>query len=333
MIIQQNISLKNYNTFGIDVLARKFVDVTTIEDLQAVIAHTKDLFLIGGGSNMLLTKDIDQLVVHLNIKGIRVVEKASSKVIISAAAGENWHDFVMWCIDNDFGGLENLSLIPGNVGTAPIQNIGAYGVEIKDRLIRVEALEIATGALKTFTNEDCKFGYRDSVFKNEYKGKYILTKVFFELSTENHQFNTSYGAITNYLDSKKGIDLRAVSNAVIDIRNSKLPDPGKLGNSGSFFKNPVVHIDIFDEISKNYKDVPSYKVSENEVKIPAGWLIEQCGFKGMRYGDAGVHKDQALVLVNHGNATGSELLNLAHQIKKTVKDTFGIQLEFEVNIF
>jgi UDP-N-acetylmuramate dehydrogenase len=330
--IQQNISLKNYNTFGIDAFAKQFIEVNSIQELKEITSKEKDVFLLGGGSNMLLTSNIEKLVVHLNLKGIIVSDTNKNSVFVTAEAGENWHEFVLWCISQNYGGLENLSLIPGNVGTSPIQNIGAYGIEIKDSFHQLEALEIETGKIKTFKKEDCNFGYRNSVFKNELKGKFIIINVTFKLTKENHNTNTSYGAITALLSSIEKPTIKDISNTIISIRESKLPDPKEIGNSGSFFKNPVIDLNLFQKLQKKYPSIPNYIISENEIKIPAGWLIEQCGFKGKRFGDAGVHKNQALVLVNYNNATGKEIYELAQKIQQTVKDTFGIPLEIEVNI-
>ncbi|MFD1294280.1 UDP-N-acetylmuramate dehydrogenase [Lutibacter holmesii] len=332
MKIQENISLKPYNTFGIDVQAKQFVSIYSFQELKEIVATKKELFLLSGGSNMLLTQPINKLVVHLNLKGIIVNDTEKDYVFVTAEAGENWHDFVVWCISQNYGGLENLSLIPGNVGTSPIQNIGAYGVEIKDTFHQLEALEIASGKLKTFTKEECNFGYRNSVFKNELKGRYIITSVTFKLTKNNHNFNISYGAIKDGLKDIENPTLKEISDVIIAIRTAKLPDPEKIGNSGSFFKNPVIDLKAFKILQEKYPNAPHYIVSENEIKIPAGWLIEQCGFKGKRFGDAGVHKNQALVLVNYGNATGEEIYSLAQNIQQTVQDTFGISLEIEVNV-
>ncbi|MDT0553899.1 UDP-N-acetylmuramate dehydrogenase [Urechidicola vernalis] len=334
MNIQKDISLKPYNTFGIDVKASKFANITSIEQLLKILEKDSNPFILSGGSNVLLTSDIDQLVLYLNLKGLNIFEESDTHVYIKAQAGENWHEFVQWCIANDFGGLENLSLIPGNVGTSPMQNIGAYGVEIKDTFHKLKAIEIATGKRRVFTNEECNFGYRNSVFKNELKGKYIITSVIFKLTKKNHQLNYSYGAIQSELE-KNGIEtptIKDISEAVIKIRNSKLPNPKEIGNSGSFFKNPVISSVQFEKLKNQFPSIPSYVVSDSEIKVPAGWLIEQSGFKGKRFGDAGVHDKQALVLVNHGNATGIELKNLAQNIQQTVVDKFGITLEIEVNI-
>ena len=334
MNIQENISLKNYNTFGVSVNAKRFVSVISFYHLQQLLKIEKDFFLISGGSNMLLTKNIENLVLHIDIKGISIDKEDDDFVYITVNAGENWHEFVLWCISQNFGGIENLSLIPGNVGTSPIQNIGAYGTEVKDTITKVEALEIETGKLHTFSNAECNFGYRNSVFKNELKGKFVLTSVSFKLTKKNHKLNTSYGAIETELQHNNisNPTIKDVSDAVIAIRKSKLPDPKEIGNSGSFFKNPVISKNEFDKLKAKFPNIPSYMISENEVKVPAGWLIEQAGFKGKRFGETGVHEKQALVLVNHGNATGKEIYELAKKIQETVLKMFNINLEIEVNI-
>ncbi len=332
MNILHNISLKKYNTFGIDVNAKRFVEINSIAELKKLVSNEKNIFLIGGGSNMLLTSAIEKLVVHLNLKGIVVNDTEKDVVIVTAEAGENWHDFVVWCISQNYGGLENLSLIPGNVGTSPIQNIGAYGVEIKDTFHQLEALEIATGKTKIFKHNDCNFGYRNSVFKNKVKGQYIITSVTFKLTKSNHKTNISYGAIKEVLKNIEKPTLKDISNAVISIRQSKLPDPKKIGNSGSFFKNPIIDIELFKKLQEKHPTIPNYKVSSKEIKVPAGWLIEQSGFKGKRYGETGVHEKQALVLVNYGNASGKEVYQLAKKIQQTVLDKFAVPLEIEVNI-
>ncbi|OGS69491.1 MAG: UDP-N-acetylenolpyruvoylglucosamine reductase [Flavobacteria bacterium RIFCSPLOWO2_12_FULL_35_11] len=332
MKIQQNISLKPYNTFGINANAKRFVTVNSIKELKEIIASEKSLFLLGGGSNILLTGDVEKLVIHLNTKGIIVNDFDENEVLVTAEAGENWHELVIWCVSQNYGGLENLALIPGNVGTSPIQNIGAYGVEIKDVFKQLEALEIETGKTKIFTNADCDFGYRNSVFKNELKEKYIIVNVTFKLTKKNHNINISYGAIKELLTNKEKPSIKEIANAVIAIRQSKLPDPKKIGNSGSFFKNPVITSDLFKELTKKYPEIPHYIISESEIKIPAGWLIEQSGFKGKRFGDVGVHEKQALVLVNYNNASGKEIYDLAQKIQKKVMETFKISLEIEVNV-
>ncbi len=336
MTVQQNISLKKYNTFDIDVNAKFFCEVNTVSELREVLQMKEyaDKFIISGGSNMLLTKNIDALVVHIHIKGKEVISETEDHIHLKVMAGENWHEMVLSTLERGYGGLENMSLIPGNTGTAPIQNIGAYGVELKDVFVSCEAMNIGTQEMRNFTKEDCQFGYRDSYFKNEGNGKYIITSVTLELSKRNHSLNTSYGAIKTELE-QQGItvpSIKAISNAVIAIRQSKLPDPAIIGNSGSFFKNPVVSRVAFEQFQKNYPEAPFYKVSEDSYKIPAGWLIEQCGFKGKRFGDAGVHHKQALVLVNYGKASGQEILNLANTIIRAVKEKFSIQIKPEVNI-
>ncbi|MDP2527961.1 UDP-N-acetylmuramate dehydrogenase [Maribacter dokdonensis] len=336
MIIYDHFSLKNYNTFGIDATARYFVEVTTIEELQDILENNSypRKILIGGGSNMLLTDYIDALFIHVNLKGKQIVSQDDNNVIVKVMAGENWHNMVMWAIDHDFGGLENMSLIPGNTGTAPIQNIGAYGVELKDCFVSCEAVRIEDQQLVTLSKEECQFGYRDSFFKNEGKDKYVITSVTFSFTKKNHNINSGYGAIENQLlkESISNPTIKDISNAVIAIRQSKLPDPKELGNSGSFFKNPIVTKKIFTQFSTTYPEAPFYKVSEDYYKIPAGWLIEQCGFKGKRFGDAGVHKNQALVLVNYDSATGKDILDLAAKIIEEVKRKFEIEISPEVNL-
>jgi UDP-N-acetylmuramate dehydrogenase len=337
MQIKEHISLKKYNTFGIDCSARYFVAVTSVDELKEVVASSEGekRFILGGGSNMLLINSIEALVIHINLKGISIVSETDTHVTIEAMAGENWHEFVVFCIENGYGGIENLSLIPGNVGTSPIQNIGAYGVELKDTFVGCTAVEITTQTERTFSKAECQFGYRDSIFKNTAKDRFIITSVRFRLTKKNHQLSTSYGAIQQELEAQKieKPTIKDVSNAVIAIRSSKLPDPKELGNSGSFFKNPVVDSETFKAFRIQFPGAPFYEVSPTEFKIPAGWLIEQAGFKGKRFGDAGVHKNQALVLVNYGNATGEEIWELALKIQKEVKEKFGIYITPEVNVF
>lgn len=336
MHIQNNISLKPYNTFGIDVNAKHFVSVSDIDDLKQILSSKNypNKLVLGGGSNMLLTKDFDGLVIHINLKGISIISENDNTVIVKANAGENWHNFVLWCIENDYGGIENLSLIPGNVGTAPIQNIGAYGVELKDVFESCEAISLETKSLQSFSKSDCSFGYRNSIFKQKAKGKYIITSVYFKLSKQNHNLNINYGAISSELNMMKVSHptIQDVSKAVISIRESKLPNPKEIGNSGSFFKNPVISKTLFNTLLENFEDIPSYPVSKQEVKVPAGWLIEKAGFKGKRFGNYGVHKNQALVLVNYDDAKGIDILNLSKLIQKTVHRLFGISIEAEVNI-
>ena len=337
MDIQFDFSLKKYNSFGIEAKAKKFVSVQSVAELKTILIENKNQqkFILGGGSNMLLTQDIDALVIHIDLKGREIIKENDDFVWVECQAGENWHEFVLWTIDQGFGGLENMSLIPGNVGTTPVQNIGAYGAEIKDCMESCEAIAIENQEIRTLSNADCKFGYRESVFKNELKDQYIISSVVFKLTKRNHKINSSYGDITTQLalsNSGNPPSLKEISNAVIAIRKSKLPDPKELGNSGSFFKNPLVPKVEFDPIHQKFPEMKFYPVSDTEVKVPAGWLIEQAGFKGKRFGDAGVHKNQALVLVNYGNATGAEILAVAREVQQTVFERFGIKIEAEVNI-
>ena len=335
-MFQKNISLKKYNTFGIDVIAEKFISANSLAQLKEIISSHKDIFVLSGGSNILLTRKIIKPVIHINFKGIELVENEEDDnvVFVKVQAGENWHEFVLWCLEKNFGGIENLSLIPGNVGTSPMQNIGAYGIEIKDVFHELEALEISSNSIKKFTKANCNFGYRESIFKNIDKNKFIISNVSFKLTKKKHTLNISYGDIQDELKKNniKTPSIKDVSNAVIAIRKSKLPDPKEIGNSGSFFKNPVIETDQFNSLIQKYPEIPNYTISEDLVKIPAGWLIEQCGFKGKRFGNVGVHKNQALVLVNHGNATGMEIYELSRKILKAVLDKFDIDLDTEVNI-
>jgi len=336
MKIQTNFSLKNYNTFGIEAKAKQFVAVHNTTELQSILEKNRleKKFILGGGSNMLLTQDIDALVIHVDLKGKRIIREDDDFVWVESQAGENWHEFVLWTIDQNFGGLENMSLIPGNVGTTPVQNIGAYGTEIKDTFYSCEAMTIENQKIRTFTKAECHFGYRESIFKNEAKDQYIITSVIFKLTKRNHKINISYGDISGEL-AKNNITiptLKDVSNAVIAIRQSKLPDPKELGNSGSFFKNPILLKKDFEKIHLQFPEMKYYEISESEVKVPAGWLIEQAGFKGKRFGDAGIHKNQALVLVNYGNATGKEILDVSKNIQETIFRIFGIHIDAEVNV-
>ncbi|MCX2719272.1 UDP-N-acetylmuramate dehydrogenase [Lentiprolixibacter aurantiacus] len=336
MIIQENISLKSYNTFGIEAKGRYFIEISSLDDLSKALELKgyPEIFVLSGGSNMLLTRDLERLVLFINLKGISVSEENDSEIVLQVMAGENWHDLVLWTLDKGYGGLQNLALIPGNTGTAPIQNIGAYGVELKDVFEGCEAVDIRTGKRQYFSREQCRFGYRDSFFKREGKGKFIITSVDLRLSKKNHKINIEYAPLKAEL-SKKGIqtpDIVDIADAVIAVRSSKLPDPGELGNSGSFFKNPVIHEDQFQIIKDRFPEIPSYDLGNHNYKIPAAWLIDQCGLKGKRFGDAGVHKNQALVLVNYGSASGTDILNLARRVQSEVKEKFGISLEPEVNI-
>lgn len=336
MNIQENVSLKPYNTFGIDVKAKSFVEITSLLQLQKVLQLSayKERFIISGGSNMLLTKDIEALVMHINLKGISVIEENEAEVVIKVMAGENWHELVLWTLEKGYGGIENLSLIPGNTGTAPIQNIGAYGVELKDVFVSCEAMYIATQELEEFSKEQCAFGYRDSIFKNSKKEQYIITSVALKLTKRNHKLLTFYGAIEDELNKQKIVHptINDISKAVISIRRHKLPDPKEIGNSGSFFKNPVVSKKTFKSFQKKNPEAPFYELEDGTFKIPAGWLIEKCGFKGKRFGEVGVHEKQALVLVNYGNAKGQEVWDLAISIQNEVKKRFHLTIEPEVNV-
>ncbi len=333
---QRNISLKPYNTFGIEAKANYFLKIKTVNELRSFLSNhaaQTPLLVLGGGSNLLFTRDFPGVVLKINIEGIQVIRKDNDYVWVKAGAGENWHQFVLYCIEKELGGIENLSLIPGTVGAAPMQNIGAYGVEIKDVFESLEAVEILTGKVHTFDNKACRFGYRESVFKLELKDQFIITSVVFKLS-KTHQVNTSYGAIEATLQ-EKGIaqpTIRDVSDAVISVRQSKLPDPAVIGNAGSFFKNPVITASQYAHIQAEYENVPGYELPDGGVKVPAGWLIEKCGWKGKKIGEVGVHKMQALVLVNYGNAKGEDVKKLAFDILKSVTDKFNIELTPEVNL-
>lgn len=333
--IVYNQNLKAYNTFGISVVASLFDSFSSCDELKSVLTeNTYDsLLILGGGSNLLFTQDFHGLVLKNEIKGFDIVEETEKHVIVRSGAGEMWHEFVLRCIKGGFAGLENLSLIPGSVGASPIQNIGAYGVEIKDVFHSLDAYHIPSGEIHSFNAEQCEFGYRESVFKRKLKGQYVITSVSFKLS-KSPNINIAYGAIGAEL-LKKGISsptIDDVSNAVIAIRSSKLPNPKEIGNAGSFFKNPEVRDEIVQNIKVQFPDVPAYKTSEFLYKIPAGWLIEQTGWKGKTMGNYGVHKHQALVLVNYGGATGKEIFELSERIIRDVQSKFDVNLEREVNI-
>jgi UDP-N-acetylmuramate dehydrogenase len=332
-------SLRHLNTFGFDVKARELYIISDVKQLEALRlgcawVATGDFLVLGGGSNILLTGDVEKPVIKIDIKGISVVDETEDHCTVVSGAGEPWHDFVLWCIDRNLGGLENLSLIPGQVGAAPMQNIGAYGVEIKDSFCWLKAFRLSDGNIIEFDAASCAFGYRESVFKRALKGQYIITEVAFRLSKKNHKVSVGYGAIKQELDAM-GISnpgIRDVSAAVIRIRQSKLPDPKKLGNSGSFFKNPVVSTLHFQTIKARFPDVVAYPAGINQMKLAAGWLIEKVGLKGYRDGPVGVHERQALVLVHYGGGRGAQILALAQKVQKAVEETFGVQLEPEVNI-
>ena len=336
-MLRTNTSLKPYNTFDIEVFAEYYAEFDSVVSLTQLLNKRKDrpLFILGGGSNILFTQNYNGLVLKNEILGLKTIEENSNSVVIEAGAGMNWHSFVLSCIEKNFGGLENLSLIPGNVGASPMQNIGAYGVEIKDVFEYLDAVHIATGKVQRFYKADCAFGYRESIFKRTLKDKYIICHVAFRLSKIKHDLNTSYGAIESELEKMKITNptIRDVSNAVIAIRQSKLPDPNKIGNAGSFFKNPVVPKNNLTNLLEKYPNIPHYPAPNDKVKLAAGWLIEQAGWKGKTYdGRYGVHAKQALVLVNYKNTTGQEILNLSNEIIADVKFKFDVTLEREVNI-
>jgi UDP-N-acetylmuramate dehydrogenase len=334
-MIQQNTSLLPFNTFGIDAKATFFTEVFSVSELETALqSGIRPVLVLGGGSNMLLTKDVEGLVVKNSIGSIQVLEGEGNTVHIKAGAGVVWHDLVCWAVEHNFGGIENLSLIPGTVGASPVQNIGAYGVELKDVFVKLEAVELNTGTIKVFDREACRFGYRDSVFKHEEKGKYCITSVTFALTRNEHFLNYAYGDIRKTLETNNITEptIADISRAIIQIRSSKLPDPAKIGNCGSFFKNPETARFVLDKIMETHPQVVSYDLPDGRVKIPAGWLIEQCGWKGKRVGNTGCYEKQALVLVNHGGATGEEVKKLAYDIIDSVDKTFGIRLEPEVNI-
>lgn len=330
-----NISLKDWNTFGLAVEAANAYIVSSIDDLKGLkeIKKNSELLILGGGSNILFTKNPTQSIIKNEIKGIEIVEETEKHIYVKAGGGEIWHDLVMWSVAQNLGGIENLSLIPGTVGASPIQNIGAYGVEIKDVFESLEAWHIDKEELHTFKTEDCKFDYRNSVFKQEFKGQYLICSVIFRLEKNPTVFKTSYGAIQDELESR-GLkpSVKNISDVVIAIRKSKLPDPAEIGNSGSFFKNPIISKEHFEKLLAEYSTMPHYAVEgSTDVKVPAGWLIEKAGWKGFRDGDIGVHAKQALVLVNYGNGKGQDIYELSTKIIEDIKTKFGIELEREVN--
>jgi len=335
MQVQQNYSLKKYNTFGVEASAKYFGAFTTIDDLQLLLKEYSEqsTLVLGGGSNLLFTKNYDGLVLKNEIRGINTVHEDEDHIYVKVGAGEIWHQFVMHCIKNNFSGVENLSLIPGNIGASPMQNIGAYGVEIKDVFHSLEAFHLQEQRILNFTLNDCGFGYRDSVFKKRYKDQFAILTVTFRLN-KKPQYNISYGAIKEELEKMgvKDLSIQSISQAVINIRSSKLPDPNVIGNAGSFFKNPEITQHELHELKLINANVPYYAAGNSHFKIPAAWLIEQCGWKGFRRGDAGCHEKQALVLVNYGNAKGKEILDLSEEIKISVQKKFGLILETEVNI-
>ncbi len=334
-MILRNISLKKYNTFGLDYKADCLISIESEEEGISVLSDSKStphpLFIIGGGSNLLLTKDYEGTMFHSEIGGINIEERLPGFNIISSGSGINWDTFVEWTVENGFGGLENLSLIPGNVGAAPVQNIGAYGVEVKETIEKVRAISVKDGTAIEFSNSDCRFGYRNSIFKGELKGRYFITRVFFRL-TSKPILKLDYGSLYDEIKKLGKPDLKTVRESVIKIRRSKLPDPSILGNAGSFFKNPLVTPSIASHLSKLHPAMPVYDDTTGGKKLSAGWLIEQCGWKGRRIGNAGIHDMQALVLVNYGNATGEDIYNLSESIRNSVRQKFGIELEREIEI-
>lgn len=334
-MLQENVNITPFTTFGIQTISKFFKPFSSVKELQDILPKVRDmqLLVLGGGSNILFQKDFPGVVLRNEIKGIEKLEENENEVILKVGAGEVWHEFVLYTLSNGWGGIENLSLIPGSVGASPMQNIGAYGVEVKDVFESLEAVEISTGICRSFSHEECQFGYRESIFKRALKGKYIITSVNYRLS-KKPQLNTHYGAIENEL-SANGISkpsIKDVSNAVIAIRQSKLPDPKVIGNAGSFFKNPIIEKATFQKLKELHEKLPSYEVDDQHVKVPAGWLIDQAGWKGKTFGDYGVHKNQALVLVNYKNATGKDIYELSESIILDIAAKYGIRLEREVNI-
>ncbi len=336
--ILENKSLKIYNTFSIDVKARYFIEVNSVEELNDLFIDefygSLPRLILGGGSNILFTQNFDGIVIKLNVKGVFIEKELKETILIRANSGEIWHDFILWTLSNGYGGLENMSLIPGNVGTAPMQNIGAYGIEIKDVFVSLEAFDVETRKTRSFSLDECNFGYRESVFKRKFKDRYIILSVTFKLTKKNHLIKKSYGDIQNELDLRniKDPSIKDISNVVIKIRENKLPNPKILGNSGSFFKNPIISIEDLNSIKLNHPTIKFYPMNDGFVKIAAGWLIDDAGWKGKRVGDAGVHDKQALVLVNYGNATGQDIYNLSQEIINDIKSKYKIIIEREVNI-
>ena len=336
MQIQTNFSLRHFNTFGLESEARFFAEVKSVDELTQILQdpvwQQTPKFILGGGSNVLFTKNIDALVIHPDIKGIETIKEDDENIWLQLGSGVSWHTFVLYCVEKNYGGIENLSLIPGTVGAAPLQNIGAYGVEVKDVIVSVEAVSVDDGTIRVFSKEECKFGYRESIFKKELKDKYIITHVTFVLS-KNPVLNITYGDIQKTLQEMNTteISIKDVSNAVMHIRRSKLPDPAIIGNAGSFFKNPEIAEEQFSMLKNQYPEMPGYAVNDYQVKVPAGWLIEKAGWKGYREGSIGVHERQALVLVNYGGANGNDIKLLSEKIQDSVEEKFGIRLSAEVN--
>lgn len=328
-------SLANYNSFGLDITAKRYLAVHSEDELRKAIPHLEPPFLVlGGGSNILFTGDPKAIILHNQIKGKEVLFENEDEIVVRIGGGENWHQFVLWTLANNWGGVENLSLIPGTVGASPIQNIGAYGVELKDVFHSLEAIDLETGRTRYFKPKDCRFAYRSSIFKTKYKGKLFISRVLFRLSKRAHQIHLEYGAIRDTL-TERGIEkptIQDISDAVIDIRQSKLPDPKVLGNAGSFFKNPEIEAEAFVALQARFPDLVYYALPDGRYKIPAGWLIDQCGWKGKQLGSVGCYKNQALVIVNYGGAIAAEVIGLAEEIMASVEEKYGIRLEPEVNI-
>jgi len=337
-MIESNVSLKNFNTFGINVSCKLFSQTENEDHVRSVIQSSEfsnnTPLILGGGSNLLFTKNFDGIVLRNHIQGIEVIEDTEQHVLVKVGGGVVWHDFVLYCIEKGWHGVENLSLIPGNVGASPMQNIGAYGVEIKEVFHELEAIHLKTGEIHYFNNSDCQFGYRESIFKNNLKGEYLISRVVYKLFKKG-DFTISYGAIEKQLEimGVQELSAKSISDAVIAIRQSKLPDPKKIGNSGSFFKNPIVDKSSYNTIKSSFPDVVAYPAEKGFMKLAAGWLIEHAGWKGKTYGNYGVHKNQALVLVNYGGASGREIYDLSEEILNSIKEKFGVKLEREVNIY
>ena len=337
MISHKNAPLKRHNTFGIACKAAEIIELNDFNEVKELLSYInkqpKELLILGGGSNVLFTKDFDGIILLNNLKGISILSENVSEVILRVAAGEIWHELVMYCVENGYAGMENLSLIPGKVGASPMQNIGAYGVEVKDLITQVNTIKLSDSSSHSFSNAECKFDYRSSIFKTSHKNQYLITSVDFRLS-KLPSINTSYGAINSELEARNisNPTIKDVSDAVIAIRSSKLPDPAKIGNAGSFFKNPVIDMQFAEKLKITFPTMPQYEVAENFRKLAAGWLIEQCGWKGKTINNCGVHKLQALVLVNYSDATGQQIFDLSSGIIESVKEKFGVLLEREVNI-
>jgi len=332
--ISSNFSLKEYNTFNIDVKSDKFISINSEDQLIDFLSQNKgeeNIFVLGGGSNVLFSKDYKGTIVHISIKGKKIIEELDDSIIIEVSSGENWHEFVKWSIENNYGGIENLSLIPGNVGAAPIQNIGAYGVELKDVFDSCRVLLIDSNEIKHYNKDECEFDYRSSVFKSKQQNKYVILSIRLKLTKEPHSYNLSYDSLKKRFNDKE-INLSNISEEIIKIRESKLPDPNKIGNCGSFFKNPLIESTKLDKLLEKYPKLPHHKSQNGLYKVPAAWLIEKMGFKQKSLGDVGVYINQPLVVVNNGNANGYDILNLTNSIKKSVKEEFNIDLQEEVNI-